>query len=414
MQYTENIDLLKPDQNEQYDIGHFNQNADTLDSHIHDLEVATGGMQAYIDAGDADSRKFSNMEGVCQISQGGTGKTTVQDAINALHGDVQAEGTLSDVDEFLFLRRTHEDVAQGISESLDTKSVLLDELAQKIFNIISGGSETPSAGSIFTPTTNGLAPKSGNNGETKFLNALGQWAEPQGRVDVITVTSSGSYDVGLNTVFRLQGNVTVLIRDPSIYMASIVFVNETAQAQLLSLRMKEGNVSYRINKGKVWRLSWTGSFWISTYEEPEVGALRPTYAVSAPDGWFMCNGRDTTGTADELETSFPNLYNLLGSNVLPDLRECALVGAGRNALDTIAVHDVYDLGEFKDDQIQSHTHTVSGFWGDGWIASIPTMSSNVLAMVNGGTNTKGTSASSGRSDSVTRGKRKGVNYIIKA
>ena len=42
---------------------------------------------------------------------------------------------------------------------------------------------------------------------------------------------------------------------------------------------------------------------------------------------------------------------------LPDLRECVLVGAGQNTHNTIATHDVYSVGEFKDDQMQGHWHS---------------------------------------------------------
>ena len=35
-----------------------------------------------------------------------------------------------------------------------------------------------------------------------------------------------------------------------------------------------------------------------------------------------------------------------------------MVGAEQNTTDTIANHDVYGEGEFKDDQLQSHTHTI--------------------------------------------------------
>ena len=42
---------------------------------------------------------------------------------------------------------------------------------------------------------------------------------------------------------------------------------------------------------------------------------------------------------------------------LPDLRECVLVGAGKNKHNSIATHDVYDVGQFKDDQFKSHNHS---------------------------------------------------------
>ena len=47
-----------------------------------------------------------------------------------------------------------------------------------------------------------------------------------------------------------------------------------------------------------------------------------------------------------------------GTNVLPDYRECVMVGAEQNTTDTIATHDVYTQGEFKDDQLKRHTHTI--------------------------------------------------------
>lgn len=353
MQYTENIDLLKPDQNEQYDIDHFNRNADTIDGHIHDLEVGAESLRADMEAGDAASRQFQNMNGTCQISQGGTGKTTAQEALDALHSDVSTEDTLSDVDEVLFMRRTQEDVTQGIPESISVKNVLVEKLAEKIFQLMGTG-----GAGRFTAISDGFAPKSGNADATKFLNALGQWIEPQGKTEVIPVTASGNYMPTVPTVLRIQQNATVLIKDTSVYGVNLSIANETPIAQLVSLKMAGGSVTYKLNKGKFWKLMWNGSFWVPA-DEPEVGALRSTYATAAPDGWFLCNGADTTGTANELRTCFPNLYALLGnSNVLPDLRECTLVGAGRNTRDSIAAHEEYTVGQFKDDMIQNHTHTM--------------------------------------------------------
>ena len=139
MQYSENLDLLEPDQNEQYNIEHFNRNAEILDRHIHDLEVGLDGLTDYIDAGDEASKQFSNMQGTCQISQGGTGKTTAQDALTELHKDVATvEGDLSPVDEMLFVRRTNENVAENIPESIDVKNVTLEVLASKIFALMDG------------------------------------------------------------------------------------------------------------------------------------------------------------------------------------------------------------------------------------------------------------------------------------
>ena len=452
MQYTDNLDLLEPDQNEQYNIDHFNRNSEILDEHIHDLETGADDLRADMEAGDADSRQFSNMEGVCEISQGGTGKTTAQDAINTLHGSVQAASALSDVDEFLFLRRTAEDVEHGTPARLDTKSVLLDELAQKIFSLMSGNQEGSVNYGLFSSTANGFAPKSGNNGAGKFLNALGAWEEPQGKIDVFEVTASASFDVGLSTVIRIKSNATVLIRDPFSFGASLVITNETARYQLVSIRLREGSVSYKLNKGKIWRLFWAGSCWVPQSDEPDVGSIRMTYEEEAPYGWFMLDGTDTEGTANELETCFPYLYDICGGNVLPDWRECAPVGAGRNTLDSITDHDVFEVGQFKDDQAGKHSHTRGSMEINGMIGDMiglsgaydnPMGASGAFVTSKAGASVdepdirytrypdrlhafhtsflasrtwSGSTSdpNGGRAGSVTRGKRRGVNYIIKA
>ena len=83
-----------------------------------------------------------------------------------------------------------------------------------------------------------------------------------------------------------------------------------------------------------------------------VGTLISQYKKVPMSGYLYCDG----STFDE--NVYPALYMYLGTNVLPDYRECVMVGAEQNTTDTIATHDVYGEGEFKDDQLQSHTHSV--------------------------------------------------------
>ena len=83
-----------------------------------------------------------------------------------------------------------------------------------------------------------------------------------------------------------------------------------------------------------------------------VGTLITQYKKVAMSGYLYCDG----STFDE--NAYPALYMYLGTNVLPDYRECVMVGAEQNTTDTIATHDVYGEGEFKDDQLQEHEHNV--------------------------------------------------------
>lgn len=132
-----------------------------------------------------------------------------------------------------------------------------------------------------------------------------------------------------------------------------------------------------------------------------VGTLISQYKKVPMSGYLYCDG----STFDE--TAYPSLYLYLGSNVLPDYRECVMVGAEQNTTDTIAAHDVYTEGQFKDDQFQDHTHSVSAVglghteYYDG--------SAKYLT-----TSTSTGKANSGRYGTTTHGKQKAVYVYIKA
>lgn len=138
---------------------------------------------------------------------------------------------------------------------------------------------------------------------------------------------------------------------------------------------------------------------MGSYGNP-VGSILALYTSTIPRGYLLCDGRDTTGTAEELETVYPYLYVALGNtNVLPDLREMALVGVGENSTDTTSIHDTFTLGEFKDFQTSEHGHALAV---------------ETRATYNSGGVPVGVSNSIRNVSTVTRGKRKGVNFIIKA
>ena len=135
-----------------------------------------------------------------------------------------------------------------------------------------------------------------------------------------------------------------------------------------------------------------------------VGTLISQYKKVPMSGYLYCDG----STFDE--NDYPALYMYLGTNVLPDYRECVMVGAEQNTTDTIATHDVYGEGEFKDDQLQNHKHyesTTKGgsvlVWGANDSADgVPT-----------GWET-GVVSSTNRTGETTHGKQKAVYVYIKA
>ena len=80
-----------------------------------------------------------------------------------------------------------------------------------------------------------------------------------------------------------------------------------------------------------------------------LGSIIPLHTTRVPSGFLPCNGTSFD------RTQYPSLYTLLGTDVLPDLRELVLVGAGQNTSYTITAHDVYSVGQFKDNAIPSGT-----------------------------------------------------------
>ena len=150
-----------------------------------------------------------------------------------------------------------------------------------------------------------------------------------------------------------------------------------------------------------------------------VGTILSGLFVNAPFGFLFCDGSEIA-IAD-----YPELYSEIGSLPicqsenegffkLPDLRETALVGAGENTTLTIADHDVYQLGEFKDDQVQEHKHTYSRLKKDREFIHSAHGGVNFIRTGDYVSGTTGTSnANSGRSGTTTHGKQVGVNYIIK-
>lgn len=83
-----------------------------------------------------------------------------------------------------------------------------------------------------------------------------------------------------------------------------------------------------------------------------LGTIIAFHRTVVPLGFLPCDGSEFS------ITDYPSLYTLLGSNKTPDLRECNLVGIGVSNRQTLSVHDVYTLGQFKDDQVQAINATI--------------------------------------------------------
>lgn len=93
-----------------------------------------------------------------------------------------------------------------------------------------------------------------------------------------------------------------------------------------------------------------------------IGEIKPSINTIQDNRWLLCDG----STYDT--TKYSELYAILGTNKLPDLRELIPVGAGQNAgavsthgsATTFPTgHDVFSKGEIKERQIQNHSHATT-------------------------------------------------------
>lgn len=132
---------------------------------------------------------------------------------------------------------------------------------------------------------------------------------------------------------------------------------------------------------------------------PLLGAVQGFLITPTDLHWVLADG----STVDA--TLHPRLAEVMP--VLPDLRECVLVGAGKNTHNTIAAHDVYTVGQFKDDQMQARTHTSTQRAGFQVSGTGYAVASSGLAY---GSNTSNNA--SGRTGSTTHGKQIGVMFYV--
>lgn len=146
-----------------------------------------------------------------------------------------------------------------------------------------------------------------------------------------------------------------------------------------------------------------------------VGTIHHYIGIVAPEGYLMCDKSYNATDYPQLWAVLPDsLKNFDTGTFDIDFRELVIVGAGQNQKLNIKAHDVYNIGEFKDDQFQGHAHLVPNIQatqagtydyptGDGKNPNTRTTTTILSDGINGAP----------RTGSTTHGKQIGLNYIIK-
>lgn len=178
---------------------------------------------------------------------------------------------------------------------------------------------------------------------------------------------------------------------------------------------------------KVKRIDIKGELYdIEAFISPiPAGTVLPFAGSTAPEGFLFTEGQEI------LRNAYPNLFAAIGTTYgegdgettfnLPDYREMVFVGVGQNAKLNIREHDVYKLGQFKDDQLQGHGHdlewsrglpnySVGGLYSGGGSYNSNDSTSTKLTIK--GVKTDGENGTP-RAGTTTHGKQIGIRYIIK-
>ena len=135
MNYSENLQLNMPEPSDQFNLEHWNENTQKLDETIHnEIQTRTHESEQFSldleterqarENGDVDAKNLENAIGVLSIEHGGTGKNTVNEALDNLFSMLQSQTDNQDTDNFIF--KTDENI----------KSVPLSSLANSIYNLI--------------------------------------------------------------------------------------------------------------------------------------------------------------------------------------------------------------------------------------------------------------------------------------
>lgn len=212
------------------------------------------------------------------------------------------------------------------------------------------------------------------NGGILVWNSLTKRAETTTLAGVITLNVTANL-----TVENYNSNVMARVTAPNVTLTLGVvaeFVEITIFAMLDTIIAFNG-ITDTLPAYENCKLQYIAGTWYVTSNE-SAGDVKGNATDAKPFGTLLCDGSVLTGTD---ETSYPRLWKALTvddgqggttgkynlstdpSTVrrLPDFRECVLVGAGQSSRPSteLKTHDVYTVGQFKDDQFKSHNHDAS-------------------------------------------------------
>ena len=364
MNYTPNLNLNKPEKAEQYNIDHWNDNSDIIDNYANTETSARLAGDASLQSQVNENRNVTRLIGTVGISQGGTGKTTAQEAINNLHSGVQTQSSIDANDEVTFIKRTHADVSLGIEESIDVKGVTLNTLASKVFDLLKANNNN-----LFSSSQNGLTPKTNSASLTNFLRSDGVWAvPPRTGDDFIDVQASNSYSLTSNTIFKITATsaVTIVLTDPSQIGLKATFINNSdTLTHSLSTTNVEGSTVDSVLPNSYFEITWNGSAWVNL-TAPGVGSQVAQYPnQKSPEEVYPCSKWEVLNYGGAFFRASGGNASAFNSGLQGDQNKWHNHGGLTSEVYTNHTHNFYWQGDHSHGYSETYGDTTSGYGGSG-------------------------------------------------
>ena len=344
MNYTEHLELNKPERAEQFNIDHWNDNSDKIDSAIYNEVTRATGVETDLQTQIEQNRNEERRIGTVPISKGGTGNTTAQDALNALHGNVATQASINADDEITFIRRTPADLSLERPESIDVKDATLNTIANKVFDLLKVNSAN-----LFGAENNGLVPAANNAGSASYLSATGEWNNPVFSENKINVTLSRSFAIENNTILNFTASeaVTIVLDDCEKLGCTVTIINKSAVTHSLSCRSPSSLVILSILPNAYFKIAWNGTEWVNI-TAPAVASTFVQYPNEQPPevvypcskwkklnfggAFFRSSGGNAQAFNNQTAAQSESLPNITGSLTASSTNEaipdCQYTGTG--------------------------------------------------------------------------------------
>ncbi len=346
--------------------------------------------------------------------------------INTGVGNLKSMNNLSELTPTASIVRSNLSAAAS-GNNTDIKSVILDYNGLKISNetssyhttIMNNSSLTANRNlHIVTEDTNTTLSLIGNTTTLSGINTGDETKDSiQSKLSIATSSNDGYLTANDWLTFNNKESISnkgqpggypsldAQGKISSTQLPELPSISDLKDVVLTLPLVQDQSITYDLVSGK-----WINRGSSANGEFIPIGTISSYFGLTAPDSWLLCNGSTFP------QTTYPDLYTLLGTDVVPDLRGYFLRG-----LDTGRLRDeeTRGLGSVQADSYKSHTHGHNGTSNTGFVTE-SVQNSGLIDVTSNTTESIDIQSSpiplviSNAGGVETRPKNVAVNFIIKA